>query len=71
MAGNTAKQGWRARLAQRQADRRQRRAWRRERRKGSIDSGAVGAGASSTFGHGQVGPAGQQQGAGGGGSFGF
>jgi hypothetical protein len=66
MAADQAKQGWRARLAERRADRRQRRAWRRERRKGSIDSGAIGAPASSAFRHGQVGPAGEQGGGGGG-----
>jgi hypothetical protein len=66
MAAEKAKQGWLARLAERRAERRQRRAWRHERRKGSIDSGAIGAPASSTFGHGQVGPAGQQGGGGGG-----
>jgi hypothetical protein len=65
MAAEKAKQGWRARLAERRAERRQRRAWRRDRRKASIDAGAIGAPASSSFRHGQAGPAGQQHGGGG------
>jgi hypothetical protein len=60
-ADDWATQGWRERLAERRAERRQRRAWRRERRKGSIDSGAIGATETSRAGHGQTGPAGQQQ----------
>jgi hypothetical protein len=70
MAADQAKHGWWARYAERRADRRQRRAWRRERRKGSIDSGSIGAQPTSASRHGQVGPAGQQDGAGGGGGLG-
>jgi hypothetical protein len=70
MTGGKAAPGWPERLAARRADRRQRRVWRRERRKGSIDSGGIGASGSSQVGHGQVGPAGQQN-QGGGGSSGF
>ena len=58
--GAKAKPGWRTRLAKRRADRRQQRAWRRERRKGSIDAGAIGAAEESRRGHGMTGPAGQQ-----------
>ena len=68
MTTDKATPGWRTRLAERRADRRQRRAWRRERRKGSIDPGGVGATDISKVGHGQTGPAGQQGAVGSGGS---
>ena len=68
MAAKKAKQSWRARLAERRADRRERRAWRHDRGKGSIDAGAIGAPAASAFRHGQAGPAGQQYGGGSGSS---
>jgi hypothetical protein len=65
MTADKATLGWWARLAERRQDRRQRRAWRRERRKGSVDPGAAGAMASSTHVHGQRGRDGPNQDAGG------
>ena len=62
--GEKAKPAWRTQLAERREDRRQRRAWRRERRRGSIDAGAIGAAEESKPGHGMTGPAGQQGGGG-------
>jgi hypothetical protein len=50
MAVEKATTGWRARMAERRQDRRRRRAWRRERRKGSIDPGATAATESSKHG---------------------
>jgi hypothetical protein len=71
MAGGKATQGWRERFAERRAERRQQRVWRRERRKGSVDSGAIGAPSNSSVSHGRMGPAGQQGGTGAGGFSGF
>jgi hypothetical protein len=64
MPSSKATEGWRARWASRREDRRQKRAWRRERRKGSIGSGdeTVGALESGKYPGGSLGPAGKQQG---------
>jgi hypothetical protein len=65
MTPDKATPGWWARLAERRRGRRQRRAWRRERRKGSIDPGGAAAMESSKVVHGQQGRDGPNQDAGG------